>query len=103
MEGPADPILNGTEFGRRAKAARVLAGCDSVKEAVDLIQSESGVHIHPRTLYAIERGEQTPTIEQFMAILIGYKPPAYGDFFVPAFREDVQRAIRPERRRSGDD
>lgn len=87
-------LVNLEEFGRRVRAARILAGCDRVSEAVTLIHERSGVTVSERTLYAIEKGKQMPSLEQSLAITVGLRPPSGGVFFFPAFSEEIAGLLR---------
>lgn len=91
MSDEQAPLIDTREFGRRAKAARILAGYDSVKDAVFALQDRMGVAISPRQMYAIERGDHMPSVDQFLAIIWGYRPPGFTAFFSTAFREDILR------------
>lgn len=85
----ADPLINKEQLGRRVRAARILAECDKVSEACALIEQRTGVHISERTLYALERGEQMMSLEQYTAIALGLRPPSGMAFFAPAFNQDL--------------
>lgn len=90
------PLVDYADLGRRFKAARILAGHESVTAGCDAIADQTGLHIPHRAMYAIEKGEQHPSIEQYMAVLMTYRPPYGGDFLLPAFRDDVRKALRPD-------
>ena len=84
-----EPLVDSEEFGRRVRAARILARCDRVADACALIEERTGLHMSERTLYAIERGEQAVSLEQFTAIAYGLRPPGGNVFFTPTLRSDV--------------
>lgn len=90
-----NPLVDKLTLGRIFRAARIYAGLDSVSGAAQAIKEKTGLEVSDRTIYAVERGEQLPSIEQFMAFLITYSPPRGGDFLLEAFREDVRQALRP--------
>lgn len=90
------PLVDKETLGRIFRSARIYAGLDSVAEAAQRIQEATGLHVSERSMYAIERGEQLPSVDQFMAFLITYQPPGRGDFLLPAFRDDVRAALRPD-------
>lgn len=91
MDDAIRPLVDLDEFGKRTKAARILSGCDSVKSGADYLRRTMGIRISDRTLYSLERGQTMPTVEQFLAITWGYRPPGYTGFFVPCFRDDIVR------------
>lgn len=82
------------EYGRRARAARILAGCDAVKDAVALIEETSGIPITARQLYAIERGEVPLLMEWFFAISMTYNPPGGLLYWEPCYTDEVRALIR---------
>lgn len=59
-----DPIFDRHTYGRLARAARIIAGHDRVEDAAVAITERTGLDLSSRTLYAIERGEQEPSIRQ---------------------------------------
>ena len=85
-----DNIFDPCAYGRLARAARIIAGHDSVEEAVRAIQNASGLEISARTLYALERGEQTPTIPQYIVLAMTYAPPGGPSYWFAAFSEHVR-------------
>ena len=72
----SQPLVDPRAYGRLVRAARILAGFDRVEDASRAIEERTGVTVSTRTLYAIERGEQTTTMEQFAAIAITFDPPS---------------------------
>lgn len=72
-------------LGRRLRAARIAAGFDSVKDVPAVVFDKLEVHIAERTIYALERGEQMPSLSQFLALGYVYDPPGGDAFFAPAF------------------
>ena len=78
--GLMDPVI----YGRRLRAARIMAGYDRVVDLVDALARKTGVHVSERTAYAIERGEQLPGIDFFMAVIITLNIEEGIDFFLPA-------------------
>lgn len=91
MESQLAPLIDLIELGKRVKAARVLAGHETVKAGAEFLRSSLGVQMSDRTLYSIERGTAMPNLEQVVAIIFGFRPPGYSAFFVPCLREDVLR------------
>lgn len=76
-------------FGRRLRAARILAGHETVAAAAAHITTCSGVQMSERTLGAMERGDQMPNIEQFLAITFCLLPPGGGSYWMPMLRGDI--------------
>lgn len=85
-------ILDAIVFGRRLRALRILNGYDRATDFVAVLRSQYGVDMSERSLYAVERGEQSPSLELFFATVTMLKPEVA--FFAPAFREDVMTTLR---------
>jgi transcriptional regulator with XRE-family HTH domain len=83
------PIFDRATFGRLLRAARIIAGYDRVEDAAAAIHQATGVDISPRTIYALERGEQEPTASQFLALTVTLRPPAGETYWQGAMRADV--------------
>jgi len=62
-----EPVIESHVFGRRLRAARVLAGYSAERLAEEV--SARGVVLSKRTLYAAERGEQYPSVPQLDVIM----------------------------------
>lgn len=105
MSDVLGPLVNKREYGRRVRAARILAGFDSVKDAVDAIQTRTGLKVTARQLYAIERGEAPLLLDWYFAVSMAFEPPGGLRFWEPCFTptllELIHRRIRD--RVSGDD
>lgn len=82
------PLFNTDEFGRRCKAARILAGCRNVSDAVELL-AQHGVQISTRALYALERGQTVPSVPLYFAMTVAYDPPGGLAYWEPAFSTDA--------------
>jgi DNA-binding XRE family transcriptional regulator len=93
LQNHRNHLVDPEVLGRRLRAARIVAGCDRVADAVAEVK-ELGVGLSERTLYAIERGEQLPSIEQYAGLVLVYG--AHGGIpdLVPAFRPDVVEAMK---------
>jgi transcriptional regulator with XRE-family HTH domain len=88
-------VLDLATFGRRLRALRVLAGYDRASDFTAVLRSRYGVDVHDRTLYAIERGEQSPTMAFVLACVGALRPPL--NWFAPAIRKDVlETLMNPE-------
>lgn len=88
-------LVNLEEYGRRLRAARILAGCERVRDLIELIEQETEVKMSERTLYAIEKGKQMPTVEQYLALLVTLRPPNGAHFFNPAWSEKAIASMHP--------
>lgn len=95
-----EPLIDRQAYGRLLRAARIVAGYDRVEDAVQHVHQDTGLHLSPRTWYALERGEQGVTLEQHLAILLGLRPPSGPEFFraalSPLLRETWPRSHQPE-------
>lgn len=91
--GSDAPLVDGKQYGRLLRAARIVAGFDRVEDAAHAVQEMTGVHLTARSLYALERGEQRPTVEVFFAVLMTYRPPGATRFFMGALRDDLQNYL----------
>jgi hypothetical protein len=91
-------IIDREKFGRLARAARVIAGFDRVEDAAAAIRKTAGIEVSARTIYALERGEQDPTMPQFLAMNLTYLPPSGVWYWDSALREDVREGLDRARR-----
>lgn len=80
-------IMDKVIFGRRLRALRIVEGYDRAEDFCNLLNSRFGIDISPRSLYAIERGEQMPHFDLVIASIVALKPTP--DYFAPAFRADA--------------
>ena len=85
--------VSGVELGRRLRAARTVAGYDRMTDFATAIGETTGSSISARTLYAIERGEQMPSFEQMVSILVTLPEAEQQLFFQSAIREDLRRRL----------
>ena len=84
-------VIELKQFGRRLRAARILAGYDRASDFVAVLRSQYGIDISVRSLYAIERGEQMPGLDFGMAVFALLQ--AELGFFRPAIRDDVYQSF----------
>lgn len=91
------PMIDAAVVGRRLRAARIMVGHDRVSDACREITKATGAPISERTLYAIERGEQLPTLEQLTAIVMTLDPPGGWAYLMPAYRPDVVEYLTKKR------
>jgi hypothetical protein len=87
-------IIDLITYGRLVRAARIIAGHDRVEDAAVAVHEHTSVEISARTLYAIERGEQMPSIPQYFGIALTFTPPGGSNFWDQAFSSDVQAYFR---------
>lgn len=88
----ADPLIDLAVFGRHLRAARILAGYETVHAAAHHISEVAGISLSERSLGAMERGEQMPSMEQFVAISLALKPPGGGTYWLAMLRADLVAA-----------
>lgn len=82
-------IFDRSVYGRLVRAARIIAGHDSVADASKAITEITGLTFSDRTIYALERGEQEPTVAQYMALTLAYRPPGGLVFWEAAFAPEI--------------
>jgi len=88
-EAPVDPVL----LGRRLRSVRVLHGYSRMTDLAAAINETCGFEVSARTLYAIERGEQLPSLDQ-LSCLAAVLAPEWNDAAVmSAVREDIRERI----------
>lgn len=103
LNGSLQPqnVVDVVVFGRRLRALRIIAGYDRAADLTATLRSRYGVEVSDRTLYAIERGEQMPTVDLYVAVICELDAP--DDYFYEAVRSDVaDRMRRRVHRRAGD-
>lgn len=89
----ASDLVDRDTLGRMLRAARTIAGFERVADAAHAITEQTGVHFSDRTLYALERGEQSMSLEQFFAVLMTYPTPNGPFFYFKAYRPDLQKML----------
>lgn len=87
-------VIDKVILGRRLRALRILSGFDRATELTAILRSKYGIDISDRTVYAIERGEQMPHIDFYIAALDLMKPEGGTLYFLPAIRGDVSERMR---------
>ena len=85
----SQPLIDPHEMGKCLRAARILAGYERVSDLVKELDA-IGVPLSARSLYAIERGQQLPHMDQFIGLAMVLKPPGGLAFFLQAIRPDMQ-------------
>ncbi len=93
MPDPQQPmtplnVVDTVLFGRRLRSLRILRGFDRVSDFTVLLRTRYGISISDRSAYAIERGEQMPGLDFYIAVACALE--ADRDYFSPAFRADCQ-------------
>ena len=86
------PPLDLAVFGRRLKGARIMAGYNRMTDLASALEDGCGLSMSARSLYAIERGEQMPTLEQAIC-LVSLLSEGDTRFFLPAVREDLRISV----------
>jgi len=87
-------IVDPVTFGRRVRALRVIDGFDSVTELGHAMFLKTKVSVSDRTLYMIERGEQPPSLDVFVALIVTLRPSEGLAYFAPAFRGDILEQLK---------
>ena len=88
-----EPFIDPITLGRLFRAARIMAGYSNVSALADALVERTGVQISARTIYAIERGTQVSTVDQFLALAYTLHPPGGVRFFHAAYRIDLVEFI----------
>jgi hypothetical protein len=91
---PDEDVFDRATYGRLVRAARIIAGFDRLEDLPAVILERTGVEISTRTLYSIERGEQTVTVPQYFALAVALDPPAGLAYWESAMGEGVRAIIR---------
>jgi DNA-binding XRE family transcriptional regulator len=87
------PPVDLVGFGRRLRGARAIAGYDRMTDLATAIESVCGLSISARTLYAIERGEQMPSLEQAVCIVAVMPAEEQPLFVQSALRADLRERL----------
>ena len=85
-EGPG--IIDMRTFGRDLRALRARRGFDLGASFTKMLAATYGVEVSDRTLYAIERGEQMPRLDFFIAVSCALR--AERGYFADAIRADCR-------------
>jgi transcriptional regulator with XRE-family HTH domain len=85
------PVLDPKVFGRDLRSLRIRRGYDRAPDFTGLLRHKYGVEVSDRTLYAIERGEQMPRLDFYLAALAALE--AETGYFKPAVRADVAERL----------
>lgn len=93
MASHEEPLLDLKKYGRLVKAARIMKGYESASLACRAIKEQTGLHVTERALYSIERGEQMPSAEQYLAIGVTLNPVNGWDFFHEAMSHIVTETL----------
>jgi DNA-binding XRE family transcriptional regulator len=81
---PPNSVLDPVILGRRVRAARYMAGFESVADLVGALERDAGLEVSARTIYAIEKGKWLPTAELLIGLLLVLQPEGGMTFFLPA-------------------
>jgi transcriptional regulator with XRE-family HTH domain len=85
------PVLDAGVFGRDLRSLRIRRGYDRAADFTALLRHKYGVEVSDRTLYAIERGEQVPRLDFYLAAVAALE--AGPGYFTPAVRADVAERL----------
>ena len=86
-----EPVLDPAVFGRDLRSLRIRRGYDRAADFTALLRHKYGVEVSDRTLYAIERGEQAPRLDFYLAALAALE--AEPGYFRPAVRDDAAERL----------
>lgn len=85
-------LIDSENLGKRIRAARILAGHENIGTVTGRMREELELSVSDRTLYAVERGEQIPTWDLMVALVLVLEPPGGVRFFWPGIApKHVQR------------
>lgn len=62
------PQVDKAVFGRRLEARRRYKGMSRARDLADAVTA-SGIYMSKRTVYAVEEGDQYPSVPQLLALL----------------------------------
>ena len=89
------PIIDLASFGLEVRLLRMRRGFARPEQLLERIEREYGVQVSERTIWAIERGDQLPRIDLFLAIMavlgVGL------DYFYPTFNAGAVEKFSGER------
>lgn len=90
-------VFEPKELGKRLRGARTVAGFESMKVVNKELEHRFGITYSERGLLAIERGDQMPTFDQFLTLILLYDPPGGIQFFFgsirPEYADDFKRVF----------
>lgn len=89
---PARAVIDARTLGLELAGKRTSKGFKPALLLTDLLREKYGVSVHPRTIYAIERGEQLPRLDLLLAIMMALDIDLRALY--PAFRDDVVEHLR---------
>ena len=72
-------LVDWNVFGRKIKKARKSAGYSNVADFAQHLHDVTHISLSERTLYKIERGEVSPSVEALIALMIVFPREHYGD------------------------
>lgn len=81
-------IFDPKELGKRLRGARTVAGFESIDTVNVELEKRFSITYSGRGLLAIERGEQMPTLDQFLTLILLYDPPGGIEFFYGSIRPE---------------
>lgn len=86
------PIIDAVAFGLELRLLRMRRGYVRPEQLIDVMRSRYGVDVSERTIWAVERGEQMPRLDLFLAMLaVLHEEPEY---FYTTFGSDIREQMR---------
>lgn len=89
-EGTTRTIMDPVEMGRRIKSARALKGLEVEDLSARIRELTPRTAASKPTLYNIEKGLQTPSLELMMALIVILEPPGGWAWFSEAIRPELR-------------
>lgn len=87
----SQPILDPVAFGLELRLLRMRRGYARPQGLADVMKQQHGIEVSERTMWAIERGEQMPTLDLLLALLVSLRVGL--DHFYPTFNRQVVEAL----------
>ena len=86
------PIIDAPAFGLELRLLRMRRGYVRPEQLLQVMRERYGVEVSERTIWAIERGEQLPRLDLFLAMLsVLHEEPEY---FYATFGSDILEQMR---------
>jgi len=81
------PIIDSAAFGLELRLLRMRRGYARPEHLTAVMKRDFGIVVSERTIWAIERGDQLPRLDTFLAMLavLGEGP----EYFYPTFGDDA--------------
>ena len=82
-------------FGRGLRAARIANGFDRMTDLAGALGDRFGCVVSARSLYAVERGEQLPSLDVALCLAAVLGRELSEALLLPSVRADVARSLAP--------